>query len=286
MAICRLCGFEKELQESHIIPAFASRWIKETGATGFLRDAINPNKRIQDTTKMKLLCRECEVLFSRHESIFASKIFQPYVAKELDARGISQGHIKEFKYDSWLLHFIISIQWRFLISIQINKKNISNIHPFELIWRKFLLNTYPDTGICESYMIFLHNLSGEIGFPNLKFGQNVNRYILTTTDATTFFCKKKLGIYSKIGPIVFFTSLYPSKLKGNFDSRVHMRGIIKPGCKPRNTYLNRFIFITRPNEIFCKTQISDKQNSIIKKDYLKNPKKSFNSLITSANHHQ
>jgi hypothetical protein len=45
---CALCGENKKLRMSHIIPNFVFKWMKETSATGFLRSAENPKKRLQD----------------------------------------------------------------------------------------------------------------------------------------------------------------------------------------------------------------------------------------------
>jgi hypothetical protein len=50
---CRLCGEMKELQESHILPGFVYRWMKETSATGYLRFAQQPNLRVQDGVKLR-----------------------------------------------------------------------------------------------------------------------------------------------------------------------------------------------------------------------------------------
>src|SRR3989338_2133962 len=63
--ICKLCGINDELQNSHIIPSFIYRWLKETSGTGFLRFGQTPNKRVQDGLKDYLLCSSCEGLFQK-----------------------------------------------------------------------------------------------------------------------------------------------------------------------------------------------------------------------------
>src|SRR3989338_3970148 len=50
---------------AHFIPKFVFDWIKKTSATGYLRQAININKRLQDGAKEKFLCLECENKFSK-----------------------------------------------------------------------------------------------------------------------------------------------------------------------------------------------------------------------------
>jgi len=48
---CRLCSRARELQLSHIVPAFVYRWLKDLSGTGFLRFGKNPNRREQDGLK-------------------------------------------------------------------------------------------------------------------------------------------------------------------------------------------------------------------------------------------
>ena len=94
MSKCALCHNVKELKDSHIIPAFVYRWIKETSATGYLRFSENINRRYQDGRKIKLLCLDCEERFNKYETSFSNNIFYPYANKELNNVGIAQGKIK------------------------------------------------------------------------------------------------------------------------------------------------------------------------------------------------
>src|SRR5437870_2270301 len=52
---CRLCGKEGGLRESHVIPVFVGRWIKDTSATGDMRYLV-PDRRAEDFQKVRLLC--------------------------------------------------------------------------------------------------------------------------------------------------------------------------------------------------------------------------------------
>src|SRR6185437_16000526 len=74
---CRLCGQMAALQESHILPAFVFKWLKETSATGFLRFGQEPNKRVQDGMKRNWLCSPCETRLNLWETQFATNIFHP-----------------------------------------------------------------------------------------------------------------------------------------------------------------------------------------------------------------
>lgn len=75
--ICALCNQESELRESHIIPKFVFDYIKETSATGYLRNVTSINRRLQDGPKRKLLCHDCEQKFSIAEKYFAETVFSP-----------------------------------------------------------------------------------------------------------------------------------------------------------------------------------------------------------------
>ena len=48
----RLCGETKELQESHILPGFVYRWLKETSATGYLRFHVIRGKQRGRVTRL------------------------------------------------------------------------------------------------------------------------------------------------------------------------------------------------------------------------------------------
>jgi hypothetical protein len=65
---CRLCLKQSELENSHIIPSFLYRWLKETSGTGFLRFGRNPNRRVQDGLKEYWLCPTCEDLLGKWET--------------------------------------------------------------------------------------------------------------------------------------------------------------------------------------------------------------------------
>ena len=101
---CKLCGKQSTLRESHIIPKFVLKWIKSTSATGYLVSASNAEKRLQDGTKIRLLCDSCEELFSGSEKYFSEKIFRPYHDKG----------VRSFGYDEALERYLTSLSWRAL----------------------------------------------------------------------------------------------------------------------------------------------------------------------------
>jgi hypothetical protein len=102
---CALCGLTYEPKEkSHIVSAFAYRWLKETSVTGFMRHGPRMNRRQQDGVKDYFLCEVCEDRFSRFEGAFANTVFYPLVAD-------SSLHIE---YGEDILKFAVSASWRVL----------------------------------------------------------------------------------------------------------------------------------------------------------------------------
>ncbi len=65
---CSLCGEDKELRASHIIPKFVGKWLKKTSATGYMVSRLEPAKRVQDLPTSPLLCSDCEERFSKAET--------------------------------------------------------------------------------------------------------------------------------------------------------------------------------------------------------------------------
>ena len=68
LGTCALCGQQKDLRKSHIVPRFVGKWLKSTSATGFLRGVKNPELRLQDLPTLPLLCGDCEQIFSKLET--------------------------------------------------------------------------------------------------------------------------------------------------------------------------------------------------------------------------
>ena len=101
---CILCGQEADLQLSHILPAFAFRWMRESSGNGHIRLGMEPNQRVQDESKRHWMCSKCERRLNWSETRFSRKLFHPYLAAS---------H-KPLPYSRWLIHFCTSLSWRVL----------------------------------------------------------------------------------------------------------------------------------------------------------------------------
>lgn len=133
-----------------IIPKFVGKWLKDTSATGYLRQATNPNLRIQDLLTERLLCYDCEGLFSTWEKQFAENIFIPY----------HSGGKRKFAYEKWLLLFAISLNFRAAIveleSFRQEKPNLATkIDDALADWKATLLHVLHQRGMHIIYFSWM-----------------------------------------------------------------------------------------------------------------------------------
>lgn len=159
MIECALCNKKVELKTSHIIPKFVTDWIKKTGTTGFLLDSESDfQKRVQDGFKEKLLCGNCEGMFSKAETLFAGKIFRPYL----------NDYKSEFKYEEWARYFITSVNWRVMYielmsylrkTRTISNKNISLVTNVTMKLREYLLGKEEFPKGVETHLYFINDLA-------------------------------------------------------------------------------------------------------------------------------
>jgi hypothetical protein len=209
---CALCNEVADLCLSHLVPAFVGRYLKETSATGFLRNGVNPNVRQQDTNKQFLLCKKCEEIFSVFENEFSRKAFP-----------IIQGDdFKELAYDSWLLEFLVSVNWRLLVTK--HEEVINDSPQFKGIientletWRLFLLGK-------RSQPSRAHHMFVIGGIP-LKITGDVHQktlyYLLRGIDGAVLIFGRSIGVYTKLLRTMFYSPLVPDSPSGWKNTRIH-----------------------------------------------------------------
>lgn len=196
---CKLCQQETPLRESHIIPKFIFKWLKDSG-NGYLRNVVNFNQRIQDGFKEKMLCDECENRFSECETYFAKYMFYPLVNDKADS----------FEYTEKLYYFIVSLAWRiahmYRSVMQESEQPLFNeLAKAEKEWRLFLLEKIPVATFNK-----IHLLTGvdvliddAIELPD-RFIQYVARGVdmdVPTNDVDAL-------IYIKLPRFIFFVPLF------------------------------------------------------------------------------
>ncbi|MEO5914334.1 MAG: SEC-C domain-containing protein [Luteolibacter sp.] len=195
--ICRLCEQDADLQESHIIPKFAIRWMKDTG-TGYFRRIANPNIRLQDGAKMRLLCRECEQRFSEPESYFASKLFRPFLSGQ-----------RRVNYDSRLAYFVVSLLWRALQrnrneALETTFSRHEELFLAEKEWREYLLGRGSLTRF-NHFHIFIADITVE----NPPGAPKFNQYCARAFDVTFFELSGNCYVVVKFSRFFFVGMLSP-----------------------------------------------------------------------------
>lgn len=202
------------------MPRFVINWLKDTGATPFLRGAEDPDTRFQDYHE-KLLCGDCEAIFSDYEREFATNIFHPYVNEEKN----------NFEYDEWLQRFVISVSWRLIVSDLSKVDELKDLHreairDAEAIWEKVLLGDLPLTADPYTHHIyFLGDLVIEEVPDDIpdKFEWYINRGI----DGTSVY-GNHTAIYFKFPQMVFFSCIQPPEVSGLEDTKMGISGEIGP----------------------------------------------------------
>jgi hypothetical protein len=151
---CALCKAGVAKEDSHIIPAFVFRWLKDSSPTGFLRRAAEPNKRLQDGPKKPLLCGVCEDRLSKLETEFANRVFR-------EVHHASRGGLA-FDYSEWFHRFCVSISWRVLTHLveRHAAEHLPHAHAVSIAealerWRLYLLEQAPDVDRFTQHFLIL-----------------------------------------------------------------------------------------------------------------------------------
>lgn len=216
--ICALCKRDRILKESHIIPKFIGKWLKQTSVTGYFRNTLEPNRRAQDITKQELLCGECEQKFSNFEKQFAEKIFKPF----------HEG-CQSFTYDEWLIKAIISIQWRIILNRKDTISGMSEelLHHLDIsqeLFRQYLNDEREDYGDYSHHIFFLdtiESLESDIfgDRPNMYFLRSIDVTIASNGNSTSF-------IYTKLPGIIINSHITPTNMKGWHNTLINKEGTI------------------------------------------------------------
>jgi hypothetical protein len=256
--LCKLCQKKPAVDDSHVIPAFVGKRLKRSSATGHMRRAVNPNVRVQDFLKFRLLCKECEELFSGWETRFSKKVFLPYQDKGQAV----------FQYDKWLLLFAVSLSWRIGTADRASLMNFKpNLVPYLdtalETWREFLLGRTSQPQPYEHHLLFLDFVVKAQG---IQVPDGFHWYILRSVDATLPASDTELAVYTKLPGMVFFSSVYPEKLVGWENTRILESGVIQSsGQAVRNCRFGNFLLHRAQEVIEPFNDLSDRQDRKIAK---------------------
>lgn len=214
--MCALCGRSGEIRQSHIIPKFASRWIKRTAATGYLASAADAAKRAQDGVKVQLLCGDCEELFSKYEKHFAENVFCPFHDKGA----------RSFNYDKNLALFAASLSWRSLKTTcgeaARDRPNLATaIDRAEACLRGYLLGKRGSIEPYESHLVFVGNESSCGEFHANKW------YTTRSIDSTLVPSNGAVFAYSLLPRMAVVTSILPATMDGWLGTSIKPDGKIE-----------------------------------------------------------
>ncbi len=276
---CSLCLQERQLQQSHILPKFVVAWLKDN-VPGAIRKGDKPNRRIQDSDKLHLLCSNCEEILSKFETNFAEKVFNPW-----NMNALAHGPIS---YGPWALKCLISISWRVLLfhsrtqglpNLRTEKVKKECEHALER-WRLFILDrvSSPDPYIqhlLPMEILQSHTLSNLSPF--------MNRYIVSTLDHDVIGSNDSAYAYSKLGSLLLFgTILEPGSHEWD-GTQVAVDGgdiRIKKYCIPARIWG----FINDRSNLVAQlhSQISLRQQEKVESSMLKNINKLASSKLGKA----
>ncbi|MCS6286886.1 MAG: hypothetical protein H8K08_15805 [Nitrospira sp.] len=213
MGPCKLCGVDSILRLSHILPAFAIRWLRESSGGGHIRVSSSPNVRIQDGLKLYWLCDSCEDLLGKTETAFSNKLFYPYTERIQS----------EFRYENWLLHFCVSLSWRVLEYHRVNTtlegyshEEIKQIDKARTVWKEFLQGKRPHPGVYRQHLIPFEEIRS-FTFPVEDVSPWIHRYLLRAIDMDLLRGKTTNVVYSKLGRFIilgFIREDHPSRWQG------------------------------------------------------------------------
>lgn len=218
---CAFCARHGELQDSHVIPAFVYRWLRNRSGTGHIRHTENPNRRVQDGLKLPWLCAGCEANFSRYETACATKLFHPW----------HEGVIR-IPYTDWLLKFCTSVSWRVLRYARGRNPQARYTHDqhrlmdeAEVRWREFLNGEAAHPGAFEQHLLIFDVIEDTT---ILNLPSNINRFMTGAITLDIVGSERSLMTYAKLGCFSIFGIIQKGSNKWE-GTKVHVReGIIKP----------------------------------------------------------
>ena len=218
--MCKLCGSNSPLKQSHIIPKFVGRWMKATSFAPYLRTSNDIEQRVQDVWKMELMCDKCENLFSTWETKFANEIFHPGAAGETT-----------FRYSEWFVKFAASLAWRALQFRQhLGIEPEPGVNPIlvgmETHLANFLLGSAKHV---DRYTQHVYPVS-ELAAPMEPSSPMINRYFARAVDIDYVHTDdlSEVLVYIKLPMFMFFSVGKSNQRNWLETSRIKKSGLLRP----------------------------------------------------------
>lgn len=202
---CALCGGQRKLEQSHVIPQFGYRWAAQAAGKG---------ERSAGPTR-PMLCGECEDLFSSYESEFARRVFHPLAIRS----------ILNAKYTAWLRQFAASVCWR-ILEVRVAENQLRHFKgrwSSELVscrdtWRRYLTHQRPDVGEHHLHLLTLNEIGGA---PVPSPFQPTVESEVHCTDAAALVC-------ARLGPVLLIGLIADPAPREWQGTRINAEGKLKP----------------------------------------------------------
>jgi hypothetical protein len=220
---CPLCGSADPLRESHIIPRFVLDWLLRSSPTGVMRFGTNPNVRVKDGMKLRLLCDDCEGQLSVWEKSTAEQLFLPY-HNDTSVR---------VRYESWLAKFCASVAWRVLFIYShtgplrhLTKTQAERVNMALTTWKNLMFDNAENPGAFELHILPIGILARVEG---LNVPPNMNRYLARAVEIDVASSPSTAFVYAKMCKLILLGFIEPPRFRRWHGSRVAMKqGTIEP----------------------------------------------------------
>ena len=175
--LCKLCGYEKDLVDSHIIPDFMYRYLFDdkhklilSTSDDFKKSDSKIKKRNTGDYDNTILCSTCDNEVIGQYETYASKVIYgenisptiaPVVKNHYNAIGTEWSSVSNIDYKKFKL-FLLSILWRASITKRDMFKNV-NIDRHEDILKKMIWTS--DPGEEGDYPIILFTANHDKNVP-------------------------------------------------------------------------------------------------------------------------
>ena len=274
---CALCGCCYEPKEkSHIVSAFAYRWLKETSVTGFMRHGPRMNRRDQDGLKDYFLCEVCEDRFSLYEGAFAKTVFYPLVADSS-----SRVH-----YGEDILKFAVSASWRVLAYAKekhrlehFRGRHEGAISETLATWTSYLLGDSQDIG---RHQIHLLPYFGVVDYSGENAPSNLNRYLRRSIEIDTVVSDAEAVTYCKLGPLILIGLIEYPDLGHWQNTEISKTGLFEPKTTVTPAQYRDYIFKRCRRSEELEAGLSTKQRQRIEMSYVTNASKIASSGTVDA----
>ncbi|MYC34859.1 MAG: hypothetical protein F4X64_17015 [Chloroflexi bacterium] len=225
---CFLCGSDGTLQLGHVIPRFATNYIKRTsGKRGHKRLRRGYDGAVtQDGAKYRMFCRSCEQLLSKDEAMFSRQAFgKSYFSAS-----------KPVPYEEWMLRFAVGLMLR-VCAAELHFADPSLVaRPLKTRERREFDRA------CDDFRYYLRGDAiwpGKLAPLRLSFGLRsvpadriirnpVDQYMTRGVDYTLAIDGGILAVYAHIPSHVFWTQISPKTVKESDwpNSRIRKKGLI------------------------------------------------------------